>query len=850
MKKKSISLTLLGVILILTSFWIVSNPKKEYQNSERQIEDSIKLVSNPSQQNLEEEKLKFFENKGQIKVKGYDVKYMLNKGNVSCYLNTDGILYSFLKKKINNSAIVEEHNFDFEMSFFAMNWLGANPDVKVRAENQALEIRNYYKEDKEGITGVRSFQKIIYENLYNQIDLIFYSDGNSLKYDFIVKPGGRVADIKIKYTDNEEIKLTENGEVLIKGEFGEIVEGKPFTYQNSNGIQSEITSSYEIADGVLSFKVDEYNESENLVIDPTLLWATYYGGDEMEYGQSVYTDHLGNVYMSGETYSTFNIYNSGHDGGLQGEFDAYLVKFDGSGNRLWATYYGGYGRDWGDAVCTDHLGNVYLAGGTESTTDIAHNGHDNIYNQTGEAGTGLSGNRFDRDAYLVKFNSEGERLWATYYGGGDFDWTGSSEHGTGVCTDANGNVFMTGYTNSDSGIAFNGHDNSFNGVFDAFIVKFNSFGNRIWGTYFGGTKDDRAYDICADSWGNIHITGYTESDGLGYKNLHQYFNAGNKDAFIAKFNNNGSLYWSTYYGGSEYDEGRSIATDASGSVYVAGMTKSNSNINDKGFDESFNNSGNNDAFLVKFSLLSIRLWGTYYGGEKGEYTSSVAISKNGDVYLAGETYSESGIATNNGYKNTIGGVKDGYLVRFNEQGERQWATYYGGESHESIYGVTTDISANVYVVGMTHSDDNIFHKGFQNVKEGKYDAFLAKFKPYDVNDDNPDGPGDYKDEERPTHDGPNNIIEGKSLGVGETSSSFGLMTYPNPATEELKITMHNQNEERVKLEIFNVVGDNMYQKIIEGEINQSVDVSTWQKGMYIVKLTTPTEEIVQKIIKD
>ena len=152
--------------------------------------------------------LSFFENKGQIKTKEHDIRYMVESNGVKLYLKPDGIIYSFSKtgrKSHNfNSANNDEEDAKIEVSYLLMHWKDANTDVQIKAEKQGLEVRNYYDTGSQnGITNVKSYYKIIYENLYDNIDLIFYNKDNELKYDFVVKPGGNVKDIQMLYTGNE-----------------------------------------------------------------------------------------------------------------------------------------------------------------------------------------------------------------------------------------------------------------------------------------------------------------------------------------------------------------------------------------------------------------------------------------------------------------------------------------------------------------------------------------------------------------------------------------------------------------------------------------------------------------------
>jgi hypothetical protein len=323
------------------------------------------------------------------------------------------------------------------------------------------------------------------------------------------------------------------------------------------------------------------------------IWATYYGGTSGDYGFGCTVDLSGNVYLAGHTESNIGIATpNSYQATRNGSTDAFLVKFSSTGARAWGTYFGGNQIEWGSSCATDQLGNVYLAGHTASTSNIAHNGHQDTHGGGGY------------DAYLVKFNPSGSRLWATYYGGSN------GEYGYSCCTDLNNNVYLVGDTYSNNGIHTAGtYQNILKGNVDAFLVKFNPSGNRLWGTYFGGTNADFGASCRTRNDGNVYLAGWTNSTNIILPvNSHQPANGGGlNDAYLFLFNsNNGQGMWGTYYGGNAEDIGKSCTTDNFGNVYLTGRTLSNNNISFPvpGAHQT-TRGGNSDGFLVKFSDCSI-----------------------------------------------------------------------------------------------------------------------------------------------------------------------------------------------------------------------------------------------------
>ena len=356
------------------------------------------------------------------------------------------------------------------------------------------------------------------------------------------------------------------------------------------------------------------------------LWATYYGGSDADYGNVICTDNSGNVYVTGHTSGDFpsqplpGAYNQATSGGGQ---DAFILKFNSSGARLWATYYGGNDNDWGRSICTDNSGALYVTGYTGST-NFPTQFLTGAYNQTTYGG----GNR---DAFILKFNSSGSRLWATYYGGNDDDW------GRSICTDNSGALYVTGYTGSTNFPtqfltgAYN--QTTLGGSNDAFILKFNSSGSRLWATFYGGNGDDRGYGICTDNSNNLNITGYTESTNFPIDTLAGAYNqatsGGGQDAFILKFNSSGARKWATYYGGNDDDRGNGMSTNNLGPLYITGYTES-TNFPIDTLAGAYNQTtldGSGDAFILKFkSPLSAILNSVYRPNDGRIQTSLITLS--------------------------------------------------------------------------------------------------------------------------------------------------------------------------------------------------------------------------------
>jgi uncharacterized protein YjdB len=666
--------------------------------------------------------LTFVENVGQVKDQNNqqraDIQFKVGAANgLSVFIGNGAIHYQFSKadslaSKPPKEEIVKigytSERATYTMSRMDVTLVGSNTSAKVITEGKQEYYENYYTDwsGEKGATA-HTYNRITYKDVYPNIDWVFYMKEGQMKHEFVIRVGGHVGDIKLKYGGASVLTINRDGSLLAVTPHGTITENAPVSFDASG---KTIESRFVLCDSILSYRTADY--SGILTIDPGIIWATYYGGSADAKGTSVSTDGTGNVYMSGftndisaiATTGSYQVTNSGSD-------DVYLAKFDSSGSIQWATYYGGSGGDYCWGITTDGIGNVYLTGQTTSSTTIATTG---AYKIT------YGGNN---DAFLAKFNSSGVIQWATYYGGNDYDCS------LGIASDGTGNMYIAGMTVSTSGIATTGaYKITYGGSYDAFLAKFNSSGAIQWATYYGGNNYEDGCAVATDGIGNVYLTGTTESSStIATIGAHQTSFGGTQDAFLAKFNSSGAIQWATYYGGNSGDNSTGIASDTTGNVYIIGLTGSTTSIATTGaYQTSFG--GSYDAFLAKFNSSGAIQWATYYGGSGTDCVYGVNTDRTGDIYIVGITNSTSSISTVGAYQSTFGGTQDALLAKFNSSGGIQWATYYGGSDYDRAQGVSTFGMGNIYVTGSTRSTSGIATTGsYQVYSGGNFDSYLAKF---------------------------------------------------------------------------------------------------------------------------
>ncbi|MCH8044429.1 MAG: SBBP repeat-containing protein [Planctomycetes bacterium] len=242
-----------------------------------------------------------------------------------------------------------------------------------------------------------------------------------------------------------------------------------------------------------------------------------------------------------------------------------------------------------------------------------------------------------------------------------------------------------------------------------------------WGTYLGSHAWDGAYAVDIDSVGNVLLTGVgrpgTVSGGFDTS-----FNGAN-DAFAVKLSPTGAHLWSTYLGGSEHDIGYGIAVDSADNVLVTGLTKSPGWVSG-GFDTTYN--GGEDGFAAMLSPLGAHVWSTYLGGNADDSGKSIAVDSDGNARVTG--YTESSGWVSGGFDTTLGGVRDGFVVKLSATGDHLWSTYIGGTTLDGSESVTVDQNGNTIVTGYTTSARWI-SGGFDTTYNNGDDAFIVKLSP-------------------------------------------------------------------------------------------------------------------------
>jgi len=387
---------------------------------------------------------------------------------------------------------------------------------------------------------------------------------------------------------------------------------------------------------------------------------------------------------------------------------------------LASTYLGGPYEDCGKSIAVDAEGNVFVAGETLSSE---------FPTTPGAYRTSRTGNT---DVFVSKFNSGLINLLASTFLGGALN----HERTCSIATDAGGNVYVAGSTYSTDFPTTRGtYDAARNGRWDIFVSKFNNgLTNLLASTFLGGNADEYGYSIAIDADGNVYLTGETLSPGFPATPgvYDTSYSGGYYDAFVSKFNRGlTSLLASTFLGGGSGDNGRAIAVDGAGNVFVTGNTCSKDfPATPDAYDTSYNG-GNDDVFVSKLSNgLTNLLASTFLGGYSNDHATAIAIDTGGNVYVTGETVSPNFPTTDGAYATTYKrGSKDVFVSKFNNQlTSLPASTLLGGHAHDYGKAVAIDAGGNVYVAGSTGSADFPITPGaYDTTSNGGSDIFVSKF---------------------------------------------------------------------------------------------------------------------------
>ena len=461
--------------------------------------------------------------------------------------------------------------FVFRSFVYKVKFVDAKKPSQIIAEKPAADYENYYigNDRSKWAAGCRKFQSIVYKNIYNGIDLRYYSDMGTIKYDLIINPGADASQILLRYDGPDVLKVVDK-KLEITLPFTKVTELEPYSYQTIANSRKEVKVAYKLTGRHLSFAMPVYDKNAVLVIDPTLIFCSFTGSTSDNWGYTATPGFDGSLYAGGIVFGdgyqvSPGAYDVTYGGGTADGFepsgyDIGIFKFNYNGSqRLYATYLGGAtGNEQPHSLIEDNEGNLVVAGRSKSsdfpiTTPVkgVGGGYDIIITKFNGSGTALlgsariGGSADDGVNMAPKSGAAGAIGTRQFYG---------DDARSEVMVDADNNVLLASTTKSaDFMNPFSSPiQQTFAGQQDGVILKLSpNLSNVIFATLFGGNGDDACFVMAINPVnGNIYVGGGTNSNtlpGLFSGAIKPNFQQSTADGFVTIINPAGTAALATTY---------------------------------------------------------------------------------------------------------------------------------------------------------------------------------------------------------------------------------------------------------------------------------------------------------------
>src|SRR5437867_6379538 len=279
--------------------------------------------------------------------------------------------YSLLFSPAGSQFVLARGRSDKKPAKIVINLLGANVNAQGVGENELPGKTNYLigNDQTQWRTDVPNFAQVRYQNIYPGIDLVYYRNQRQIEYDFRVSPGSNPRIIRFRFGGKTKVKISPDGDLVLRISDFELREKRPIIYQEIAGERKTIAGRYVLNRGQVGFDIGSYDQSQPLLIDPTLVYSTYLGGAGDDTGSSIAIDQNNNIYVAGTTASTNFPTMNPADPANAGLSDSFVTKIDPAGaNVLYSTYIGGAGNDRADGIALDASGNAYVVGRADSSS--------------------------------------------------------------------------------------------------------------------------------------------------------------------------------------------------------------------------------------------------------------------------------------------------------------------------------------------------------------------------------------------------------------------------------------------------------------------------------------------------
>ena len=555
------------------------------------------------------------------------------------------------------------------------------------------------------IRNVPTCQRVIWRKVYAGVDLVCYGSGGHIEYDFIVRPGADPSAIRLCFDGVRDLSLDEEGGLLLRTPAGFVRHRAPVIYQLDGDRRVSVAGSYRLADeGEVSFRVEAWDPSRALIIDPVVEFSTFLGGDGNDYAYAVADTPDGGIVIAGYTYSA-SFLNVEPNGAPAGNSDLFVCKLTADGSQAeFLAYVGGSGFERpAVAVAVAADGTIYVGANTTSADfPLVHPIRSILQGSTDEC--------------LIQLSADGSTLaWSTLLGGNGQDELSA------LALDDTGNCYISGHTTSSDIPLVNAFQTAPGRNHLTVLAPDRTV---LMSTYLGTLNEwDDVNGIALDPQGNMLVVGVTLTNTFPVYRAFQPVSAGGWESFLIKLKHSDwSLDFSTYLGGSSNDLAYGVAVDGASRIYVAGHTSST----DFPLVGALEPSGvPARGFLSRFSLDGQSLpFSTYLGGEStDDGLVAVDVNANDEAVVAGWT--RSWIATS-GWEGMPPKGRDVLYARLAQDASawREIAVFGGGGDNPQDVHVTAD--GDVLICGWTSSNAFPVARAFQPVKGLNQEGFVTR----------------------------------------------------------------------------------------------------------------------------
>ena len=616
-----------------------------------------------------------------------------------------------------------------------LEFVGARSGVKPEGEGLAASRHHFFRGARDAwVTGVRSYGRVVYRDLWPGIDLVYDGEVKALKYSFIVKPGADPSRIGLVYRGVDGLSVKPDGALEIRVAGRVIEDGVPVAYQDVAGERMPVDMAFRLdEDGSnrFGFTLGEYDPTQPLVMDPIIVhWCSFLGGSGSDYCYDLARDGAGDLYLTGYTTSSETSFpvKVGPKLVKGGGDEIFVAKVKGDGSDIvYCGYIGGSQDDEGRGISVDSAGCAYITGVTESdeTTFPVLVGPDLTYN-------GTSATYYD--AFVAKVSADGSSLVYCGYIGGE-----RQEKGTCAEVDASGRLHVAGLTNSSEATfpVLVGPDLTLNGstsTSDAFVARVAADGTALeYCGYIGGSNTDDARDLALDAAGCVVVVGRTRSkENYGFPVLvgpDLTHNSG-YDSYVAKVKADGTgLVYCGYIGGSSDGCATAVALDAAGAPIIAGYTEEDEATFPVLVGPRLVHTSQEDGYVAKVKADGTALeYCGYIGGDQQDWAYAVAVDSTGAAYVGGTA--ESGQAS---FPVKVGPAlkmikaKDAFLAKVLPDGsDFAWCGFIGGSYSDEIRGIVLADNEDPLIAGFTIPGSTFpVSNGFDMTTNGSTDAFVG-----------------------------------------------------------------------------------------------------------------------------